>query len=114
LRVNNNSTDFAAFVHEMKLRLLGIDEPPIIVVVHFVAVDHDLQDARIVFAPKPGDPDLRRRFAHAYLTNSRIALSRPSSVSGYIRSPISWRMMRIDWVKSHSCSGTGLSHTQAG
>ena len=33
-----------------------------------------------------------------YRTNSRIALSRPSSVSGYIRPPMSWRMMRIDWV----------------
>jgi hypothetical protein len=50
----------------------------------------------------------------AYLTNSRIALSMPSRVSGYIRPPMSCRMMRIDWVKSHSCSATGLSHTQAG
>ena len=33
-----------------------------------------------------------------YRTSSRIALSNPSSVSGYIRPPMSWRMMRIDWV----------------
>ena len=47
-------------------------------------------------------------------TSSRIARSSPSSVSGYIRSPISWRIMRIEWVCSHSRSGTGLSQTQAG
>ena len=44
-----------------------------------------------------------------YLTNSRIALSNPSSVSGYIRPPMSLRIMRIDWVWSHSFSATGLS-----
>jgi hypothetical protein len=33
-----------------------------------------------------------------YRTSSRIARSSPSSVSGYIRPPISWRMARIDWV----------------
>jgi hypothetical protein len=50
----------------------------------------------------------------AYLTSSRIALSSPSRVSGYMRPPISWRIARIDWVYSHWLSGTGLSHTQAG
>ena len=49
-----------------------------------------------------------------YRTNSRIALSRPSSVKGYMRSPTSCRTMRMDCVWSHSFSGTGLSHTQAG
>ena len=33
-----------------------------------------------------------------YRTNSRIARSRPSSVSGYIRLPMSWRMIRIELV----------------
>ena len=47
-------------------------------------------------------------------TSSRIAPSKPSSVSGYIRPPINWRIIRIDWVKSHSRSATGLSQTQAG
>jgi hypothetical protein len=31
-----------------------------------------------------------------YRTNSRIALSSPSSVSGYIRPPISWRTIWIE------------------
>jgi len=33
-----------------------------------------------------------------YLTNSRIARSSPSKVSGYIRPPMSWRIMPIEWV----------------
>ena len=33
-----------------------------------------------------------------YRTNSRIARSSPSSVSGYIRPPINCRIMRIDCV----------------
>lgn len=33
-----------------------------------------------------------------YLTSSRIALSSPSSVSGYIRLAMSWRTMRIEYV----------------
>ncbi len=49
-----------------------------------------------------------------YLTNSRIARSSPSSVSGNIRPPMSWRIIRIDWVCGHSLSGTGLSHTHEG
>ena len=36
--------------------------------------------------------------AKAYLTSSRIARSSPSSVSGYIRLPISWRIIRIEYV----------------
>jgi hypothetical protein len=48
-----------------------------------------------------------------HLTNSRIARSRPSCVSGYIRPPMSARIMRIDWVWSQSRSGTGLSQTEA-
>lgn|GEM_PF-6424170 len=31
-----------------------------------------------------------------YLTNSRIALSSPAKVSGYIRSLIIWRTIRIE------------------
>src|SRR5262249_37645557 len=49
-----------------------------------------------------------------YRPNSRIAASSPSSVSGYIRLPMSWRIIRIDSVKSHSRSGTELSHTHDG
>lgn len=36
--------------------------------------------------------------SRAHRTNSRIARSSPSSVSGYIRPPISCFIMRIDWV----------------
>ena len=32
----------------------------------------------------------------AYRTNSRIARSRPSRVSGYMRPPTSWRIMRTE------------------
>ena len=49
-----------------------------------------------------------------YLLSSRIAASRPSMVSGYIRPPRIWRIMRIEPVVSQSCSGTGLSQTQDG
>ena len=51
------------------------------------------------FALKPPD-DFTAVAQHglAYRTSSRIARSSPSSVSGYMRPPMSWRMMRIDWV----------------
>src|SRR5262245_11141772 len=49
-----------------------------------------------------------------YRPSSRIAASSPSSVSGYIRPPMSCRIIRIDSVKSHSRSATGLSHTHDG
>ena len=45
-----------------------------------------------------GDDRSRLQIAERYRTNSRIALSNPSSVSAYMRPPMSWRMMRIDWV----------------
>ena len=50
----------------------------------------------------------------SYRTSSRIARSSPSSVSGNIRPPMSWRTTLTDCVKFHSFSGTGLSQTQAG
>ena len=98
LWVDDDSSYFVPLEHEMKLRLLGVLKPLIIRIVHFVAVDHNLEDARKIFAPKPGEPNGNRRLVHGYLTNSRIALSKPSSVRGYIRPPRSWRMMGIDWV----------------
>src|SRR5271169_4451627 len=55
-----------------------------------------------------------RKMHLPYRPSSRIAASSPSSVSGYIRPPSSWRIMRIDSVSSHSRSGTGLSHTHDG
>jgi len=45
------------------------------------------------FAPLP---TLRVTAPAAYLTSSRIARSSPSSVSGYMRWPISWRTILIE------------------
>lgn len=52
--------------------------------------------------------------SHRFRDNSRIAPSSPASVSGYIRSLISSRSIRIDWVYPHCASGIGLSHAAAG
>ena len=43
-----------------------------------------------------------------YLDKKDIPSSRPLNVSGYILPSMSWRVMAIDWVYSHSSSGTGL------
>ena len=51
------------------------------------------------------------RPAPPYRLSSRIAASRPSSVSGNMRSAMTWRTMRIDVVKPCQSSGTGFSHT---
>jgi len=51
--------------------------------------------------------DYRRR------VSSRIALSSPSSDSGYIRSTISVLIIWIDWLCPQLFSGIGLSHTEA-
>ena len=58
---------------------------------------------RVSMANPSGLPRISLRFIRAtsvarYRTNSRIALSSPSSVSGYIRPPISCRIMRIECV----------------
>jgi hypothetical protein len=47
-----------------------------------------------------------RRLMAPYLTNSCIARSNPSSVNGYMRPPMSWRIRRFDWLCSQSRSAT--------
>ncbi len=46
---------------------------------------------------------------HTYRLNSRIALSKPSRVSGYIRPPMSWRMSWLEAVPCQYLSGTGFN-----
>ena len=65
---------------------------------------------KVVSSPASSRSDRQPPAAH-HLTNSRIARSKPSSVSGYIRPPMRLRIMRIDWVCSQSGSATGLSQT---
>ena len=54
-------------------------------------------------ASGPGPLNTSRAYgkARGYLTNSRIARSSPSSVSGYIRPPMICFIMRIEAVWSH-------------
>jgi hypothetical protein len=44
----------------------------------------------------PGFASLHPGYIETYRTNSRIALSSPASVSGYIRLPINWRIILIE------------------
>ena len=54
----------------------------------------DVAGTRALLIASRASPALQKNLAHR--TSSRIALSSPSSVSGYIRWPISWRTMRIE------------------
>jgi hypothetical protein len=60
-----------------------------------------------------GLPCVRKENGH-HLARSRIARSRPSSVSGYIRPSILSRTSSIELMPSQNCSGTGLSHAAFG
>src|SRR5262249_8028121 len=70
------------------------------------------QGAQSLASPiRPFLTDLR---AGTYRINARIARSRPSSVSGYMRPSKRSRIILIDGVQPQWSSGTGLSHTECG
>src|SRR5690554_4243002 len=50
----------------------------------------------------------------AQRASSRMAFSSPSSVIGYMRSSISWRINWVEWVYSQARGGMGLSQTSRG
>lgn len=58
---------------------------------------HRNEDKSLALQPAD-DVTAVAQYGRPYRTNSRIARSSPSKVSGYMRSAMSWRIMRIDWV----------------
>ena len=88
--------------------VIRADTHAIFLALAFARIDHRRDDAR--WLPAGRCIGIGQR-AKTYLFNSRIAVSSPPRVSGYMRPDMICWISPMDGVYSQCFSATGLSHT---